>query len=165
MNRNQRRSFPNGSSTARANASLNIGGAASASGVSAKMIRHYESIGLIPRPPRSDGNYRVYSDVDIQTLRFVRRARDLGFSMNQISTLLSLWRNRSRSSAAVRKLAIEHISELQRKIAELQSMVRTLEQLSDHCRGDARPECPILEDFADPTITSCGRSTLKEVRP
>lgn len=147
-----------------ANASLNIGGAASASGVSAKMIRHYESIGLIPRPPRSYGNYRVYSDVDVQSLRFIRRARDLGFSMNQISTLLSLWRNRSRSSATVRRLAVEHISELQRKIAELQSMARTLEQLSEHCRGDARPECPILEDFADSSISNCHRSTLKEVR-
>lgn len=160
MNRRHPRSF----AAAGTNASLNIGGAATASGVSAKMIRHYESIGLIPSPPRSDGNYRVYSDVEVQTLRFIRRARDLGFSMNQISTLLSLWRNRSRSSAAVRKLALEHISELQRKIAELQSMVRTLQQLSDHCRGDARPECPILEDFADSTISNHRGSTPKEVR-
>ena len=129
---------------------LTIGQAAAASGVSAKMIRHYESLGMIPRSLRTAGNYRSYSDADVQTLRLVRRARDLGFSMEQIAALVSLWRNRSRASATVRRLALRHIEQLEEKIAHLQSMVRTLQELADHCHGDARPECPILEDLAKP---------------
>jgi MerR family transcriptional regulator, copper efflux regulator len=126
----------------------NIGAASRASGVSAKMIRHYEAIGLLPRLPRSFGNYRVYSTNDIHVLRFIRRARDLGFSIEEIRELLGLWRNRSRSSAAVKKIAAKHIGDLRLKIAELQSMVQTLEHLTRHCHGDHRPDCPILDDLS-----------------
>jgi len=143
---------------ARADGLLTIGQAAAASGVSAKMIRHYEEIGIIPQPPRTGGNYRFYSDADVQTLRLVRRARDLGFSMPQIATLVSLWRNRSRSSASVRRLALEHIEQLQQKIAHMQDMVRTLQDLADHCHGDARPECPILDDLAKPMAPTAAHS-------
>ncbi len=124
-----------------------IGKAAAASGVSAKMIRHYESIGLIPPPERTAGNYRAYSESDVHTLRFIQRARALGFSMKQVGELVSLWRNR-RSSANVRRLALDHIAELKAKIDTLQAMVRTLEELAEHCHGDSRPECPILDELA-----------------
>lgn len=130
----------------------NIGGAAKASGVSAKMIRHYESIGLIPKAGRSLGNYRTYTGNDVHTLRFIQRARALGFSIKQIATLVSLWRNRSRSSANVRRLALEHVGELQAKIVAMQTMVRTLDDLARSCRGDARPDCPILDDLARPQV-------------
>ena len=126
----------------------NIGAASKASGVSAKMIRHYEQIGLLPKVARSFGNYRVYSANDIHVLRFIRRARDLGFSIEEIRELLGLWRNRSRSSAAVKKIAAKHIGDLRLKIAELQSMVQTLEHLTRHCHGDHRPDCPILDDLS-----------------
>lgn len=125
-----------------------IGRAAEASGVSAKMIRHYESIGLIPKAGRSLGNYRTYTDNDIHTLRFIQRSRALGFSIKQVATLVSLWRSRSRSSANVRRLALEHIDELQAKIEAMQAMVRTLNALAHACHGDSRPECPILDDLA-----------------
>lgn len=126
----------------------NIGAASKASGVSAKMIRHYEAIGLLSRVSRSFGNYRVYSTNDIHVLRFIRRARDLGFSIEEIRELLGLWRNKSRSSAAVKKVAAKHIADLRLKIAELQSMVQTLEHLTRNCHGDHRPECPILDDLS-----------------
>lgn len=137
--------------------SLTIGQAATASGVSAKMIRHYEALGMIPKSRRTAGNYRYYSDADVQTLRLVRRARDLGFSMEQIATLVSLWRNRSRASSTVRRLAQQHIGQLEQKIAHLQSMVHTLQELADHCHGDARPECPILDDLAKPESSGAER--------
>ena len=127
---------------------MNIGQAAEASGVSAKMIRYYEAVGLVARAHRTDGGYRIYSENDIHTLRFVRRARDLGFSVKQIEHLLSLWRNRRRASAEVRRVAQQHIVELDQKIEKLQSMRRTLQQLVQHCHGDRRPECPILDDLA-----------------
>ena len=127
---------------------LNIGDAARASGVSAKMIRHYESLGLLRAAKRTVAGYRIYDDNDIHTLRFIRRARDLGFSMENVERLLGLWQNRRRASSDVRKVAQEHISNLDRKIAELQEMRRTLEHLVHHCRGDHRPECPILENLA-----------------
>ena len=127
---------------------LNIGDAARASGVSAKMIRHYESLGLLREARRTAAGYRVYDESDVHTLRFVRRARDLGFSMSDIERLLGLWQNRRRASADVRKVAQRHIADLDRKIAELQEMRRTLEHLVHHCRGDHRPECPILDDLA-----------------
>lgn len=127
---------------------MNIGQAAAASGVTAKMIRHYEESGLIRAPRRTAANYRSYSDNDVHVLRFVKRARALGFSMADIKTLLSLWHDKSRSSAAVKRIARAHIDELERKIAELQSMVRTLQHLAHHCHGDQRPECPILEELA-----------------
>ena len=126
----------------------NIGAASKASGVSAKMIRHYEDIGLLPKVARSFGNYRVYSANDIHVLRFIRRARDLGFSIEEIRELLGLWRNKSRSSAAVKKIAGKHIADLRVKIAELESMVQTLEHLTRNCHGDHRPECPILDDLS-----------------
>jgi MerR family transcriptional regulator, copper efflux regulator len=129
-----------------------IGGAATNSGVSARMIRHYESVGLMPRAGRSPGNYRTYSDADVHTLRFIHRARELGFSMKQIVTLVSLWRNRSRPSATVRELAAAHIANLREKIDALQSMANTLEDLARHCHGDSRPECPILDDLAAPAV-------------
>ena len=124
---------------------MNIGQAAAASGVSAKMIRHYEEIGLVRAPRRTVSNYRTYSGNDVHVLRFVKRARSLGFSVSEIKELLALWQNKSRSSAAVKRIARTHIDELKRKIAELGSMVHALEHLEHHCHGDARPECPILE--------------------
>jgi MerR family transcriptional regulator, copper efflux regulator len=127
---------------------MNIGQAAEASGVSAKMIRYYEAVGLVARARRTDGGYRIYSANDIHTLGFIRRARDLGFSVKQIEHLLSLWRNRRRASADVRRVAQQQIIELEQKIEKLQSMRRTLQQLVQHCHGDRRPECPILDDLA-----------------
>lgn len=128
---------------------VNIGEAAAASGVSAKMIRHYESVGLLPAAKRSDSGYRTYSEADVHALRFVRHARDLGFSIKEIGALLGLWHNRRRSSKAVKDLTAGHIAELDRKISELQGMKRTLQDLADHCSGDDRPHCPILESLAD----------------
>ena len=130
---------------------MNIGEAAKASGVSAKMIRHYEEIGLVPKPGRTQAGYRVYREADVHRLRFVRRARDLGFSMKEIETLLGLWNNRRRASSEVKRLATQHIADLDRRIAELQAMRRTLAELSRHCHGDHRPDCPILEDLAGTT--------------
>lgn len=127
---------------------LTIGQAADASGVSAKMVRHYEAIGLIPTPARTSGNYRTYGDREVQMLRFVRRARSLGFSIPEISRLLSLWLNRRRPSRQVREIAIRHITELDRKIAELGSMRKTLQDLVGACHADERPDCPILDDLA-----------------
>jgi MerR family transcriptional regulator, copper efflux regulator len=127
---------------------LNIGEAAAASGVSAKMIRHYEEAGLIPRAGRTAAGYRTYHDADVHRLRFVRRARDLGFSMKEVEALLGLWNNRRRASAEVKRLATRHIEDLDRKIDEMQSMRRTLAQLARHCHGDHRPDCPILDDLA-----------------
>ena len=127
---------------------VDIGRAARESGVSLKMIRHYEAIGLLPRVARTSANYRLYTANDVHTLRFIRRARDLGFSMEEIKELLGLWRNKSRSSAAVKRIAGKHIKDLKLKIAELESMVQTLGDLIKHCHGDHRPECPILDDLA-----------------
>ena len=127
---------------------MNIGQAAAASGVSAKMIRHYEANGLVRAARRTASNYRSYSDSDVHVLRFIKRARTLGFSMADIKTLLGLWQDKSRSSSAVKRVARAHVEELERKIADLQSMVRTLEHLVQHCHGDHRPECPIIEELA-----------------
>jgi MerR family transcriptional regulator, copper efflux regulator len=127
---------------------MDIGAAAEQSGVSAKMIRHYESIGLLPKAARTQANYRVYRPSDVHTLRFIKRARTLGFSMEDIRQLLGLWQNRSRSSAAVKSISRKHVQELKERIAQMQSMVDTLEHLAKHCHGDHRPECPILEDLA-----------------
>jgi Cu(I)-responsive transcriptional regulator len=127
---------------------LNIGEAARLSGVSAKMIRHYESQGLLASIRRTDAGYRLYGQEDVHSLRFVRRARRLGFSMKEIARLLGLWQNRRRSSGEVRRIAERHIDDLDHKIAELESMRRTLHQLVDRCHGDHRPDCPILDDLA-----------------
>jgi Cu(I)-responsive transcriptional regulator len=128
---------------------MDIGRASKASGVSVKMIRHYEATGLLPKVARTLANYRVYTPNDVHVLRFIRRARDLGFSMEEIRELLGLWRNKSRSSAAVKRIASNHIEDLKLKIVELESMVQTLEHLTKHCHGDHRPECPILDDLAE----------------
>lgn len=127
---------------------VDIGRAASASGVSVKMVRHYESIGLLKNVARTDANYRVYSEKDVHVLRFIRRARMLGFSIEDIRGLLSLWQNRSRPSASVKRIAHGHLEGLERRIAEMQSMAATLKHLVHNCHGDDRPECPILEDLA-----------------
>ncbi|OJY67026.1 MAG: Cu(I)-responsive transcriptional regulator [Sphingobium sp. 66-54] len=126
---------------------MNIGQAAKASGVSAKMIRYYEQTGLIPAAARKDSGYRDYSDSDVHMLRFIRRARDLGFAVAEINELLSLWRDRSRQSADVKRIAAAHIDELREKIARLNQMADTLQTLIDCCAGDHRPDCPILADL------------------
>jgi len=127
---------------------MNIGEAAAQSAVSAKMIRHYESLGLLPKVPRTDAGYRVYDEASVHTLRFIRRARDLGFGIKEIDTLLGLWRNRRRASADVKRIASTHAADLQRRIDEMQAMKRTLEHLAHCCQGDNRPDCPILDDLA-----------------
>ena len=127
---------------------MNIGEAAKASGVSAKMVRHYESIGLIGEAQRTEAGYRVYGGRDVQVLQFIHRSRALGFSLDQIKTLLALWQDKQRASKDVRAMAREHIAELDRKIADMQSMRRTLEKLASACHGDERPDCPILDDLA-----------------
>ena len=127
---------------------FNIGEAAKASGVTAKMVRHYESIGLLPPARRTDAGYRQYGTDDVRMLQFIHRGRALGFSLDQIADLLALWRDKGRASADVRRLALEHVAELDRKIAELESMKRTLASLASSCHGDARSDCPILDDLA-----------------
>lgn len=129
---------------------MNIGQAADASGVSAKMIRYYESIGLIAAAHRTDSGYRQYSDNEVQALRFIKRARDLGFSIERIKTLLGLWGDRGRKSADVKKLARQYIAELDQDIKKLQSIRNELEHLVHGCQGNNRPECPILDDLAGP---------------
>jgi Cu(I)-responsive transcriptional regulator len=126
----------------------NIGEAAEASGVSAKMIRHYEEIGLVPKAGRTVAGYRIYRDADLHVLRFIRRSRDLGFTMKEIEGLLGLWQNKRRASGDVKRLAAKHMADLDARIAELQGMRRTLEHLVHCCHGDDRPDCPILDDLA-----------------
>ncbi len=126
---------------------MNIGEAARASGVSAKMLRHYESIGLLAAPARSGAGYRVYGEREVQLLRFIRHARALGFSLEQIRALLGLWQDRERPSREVRALALTHLAGLQAKLAELQAMKATLETLVHSCHGDERPDCPILDNL------------------
>lgn len=127
---------------------MNIGEAAKASGVSAKMIRHYEQVSLIPAVTRTEAGYRQYGDADVHTLRFVRHARDLGFSISEIGELVGLWQNRKRPSRQVKALAQAHIQELEQKTQELLAMKATLEHLVHSCHGDDRPDCPILETLA-----------------
>ncbi|MBO1020064.1 Cu(I)-responsive transcriptional regulator [Methylobacterium sp. SD274] len=128
--------------------SVTIGEAARATGVSAKMIRYYEETGLLPPADRTASGYRLYAENDLHTLRFVRRSRDLGFSVEDIAGLLALWQDRGRASAQVKALAVHHLTDLRRRIAELEAMARTLTSLADHCSGDSRPDCPILDDLA-----------------
>jgi MerR family copper efflux transcriptional regulator len=127
---------------------MNIGKAAGTSGVSAKMIRYYESIGLIREASRTQAGYRNYSMSDVQTLSFIRRARDLGFSVALMGDLVTLWQDRSRASADVKRIALEHVEELERKAHELQEMSQALTHLAENCQGDARPDCPILSSLA-----------------
>jgi Cu(I)-responsive transcriptional regulator len=124
---------------------VKIGAAAAAAGVSERMIRHYEKIGLVPAAARRDSGYRDYDERDIHTLRFIGRARDLGFPLEEIRTLLALWNDRERSSSDVKALALARAAELRRKARELDAMRRTLEQLAESCHGDERPDCPILD--------------------
>jgi MerR family copper efflux transcriptional regulator len=126
---------------------VKIGEAAERSGVKAKMIRYYESIGLLAPAPRRDNTYRDFDARDVHDLRFIRRARSLGFSIEEITRLLTLWRDKSRPSREVKEIASTHIDSLQQRISELQSMVSTLQHLSHHCHGDHRPDCPILDDL------------------
>lgn len=124
---------------------ITIGEAATRSGISAKMIRHYEAIGLLPAGTRSESGYRLYSDKDVHELRFIKRARSLGFSLEQIETLLSLWRDKGRASADVKAMAQSHVAELDARIRELTDMRDSLATLARCCRGDDRPDCPILK--------------------
>ncbi|WP_341916033.1 Cu(I)-responsive transcriptional regulator [Polaromonas sp. YR568] len=129
-------------------APMNIGEAARQSGVSAKMVRHYESLGLLPQVHRSDSGYRQYSDAEVHTLRFIKRSRELGFSMPEIAELVSLWQNRRRASENVRRIAQKHADDLAQRIAAMQAMQKTLGHLIHCCQGNDRPDCPILDDLA-----------------
>lgn len=134
---------------------MNIGEAARLSGVSAKMVRHYESLGLLPSVPRTDSGYRQYGDGEVHTLRFIKRARELGFSMDEIGQLVGLWRNRRRASASVRRIAQQHADDLAERIAAMQAMQRTLQALIEGCHGDDRPDCPILDDLGGLPASCC----------
>lgn len=136
---------------------MNIGQAAAASGVSTKMIRYYERTDLIESAERSASGYRVYTRKDVQTLQFIRRSRDLGFSVTQIKNLLELWRSGDRSSADVKAMALEHVEHLSEKVIQLQEMIATLEHLADNCSDDDRPDCPILKDLAEGRHDGCER--------
>lgn len=125
-----------------------IGEAARASGVSAKMVRHYEALGLLGTVARTDAGYRQYTPADVHTLRFIKRARDLGFSMAEIAELVSLWHDRQRASADVKRIATRHADELEKRIQAMQDMRKTLQNLLHHCHGDDRPDCPILDNLA-----------------
>ena len=127
---------------------MNIGQAARESGLSAKMIRHYESIGLLRPAVRSDGGYRLYQAADLHTLSFIKRSRDLGFSLEEVARLLTLWQDRQRASADVKQLAGRHIEALNRRIDELSNLRDTLQHLMENCQGDDRPDCPILQELA-----------------
>ncbi|WP_424138439.1 Cu(I)-responsive transcriptional regulator [Roseomonas chloroacetimidivorans] len=128
---------------------MNIGQTAKASGVSAKMLRYYESIGLLTKAARTETGYRVYSARDVNTLRFVRRARDLGLPLERIKQLIGLWQDEDRASADVKRIATEHVAELRAKIAEMTQMCEALEKMAEACHGDHRPECPILDEIAE----------------
>jgi len=127
---------------------VNIGDAARISGVSPKMVRHYEGLGLLARVARTDSGYRQYAEADVHTLRFIKRARDLGFSMEEIAELVGLWQNRRRASSSVRRIAQKHADDLAQRIAAMQEMQRTLQHLIHCCHGDDRPDCPILDRLA-----------------
>jgi len=138
---------------------MNIGQAAKHSGLSAKMIRYYESIGLLQPAGRSDSGYRLYGAQDLHVLAFIKRSRDLGFSLEEVGKLLTLWQDRERASADVKALALAHVEELNRKIAELTALRDTLGELVQHCQGDHRPDCPILRDLESGTAADtqgCG---------
>lgn len=142
---------------------MNISQAAERSGVSAKMIRYYESIGLVAAADRRDNNYRDYGDQEVAMLQFVRRTRDLGFSLEEVSALLALWRDRRRSSREVRKLAEAHLANIDARMAEMRAVSRTLKKLVHACHGDDRPDCPILEDLLAPTKQP-GKAKAKAVQ-
>jgi Cu(I)-responsive transcriptional regulator len=127
---------------------VNISQAAETSGVSAKMIRYYESVGLIKAAARRANGYRDYAETDVAMLQFVRRTRDLGFSLDEVRALLALWCDRGRSSREVRRFAAKHLADLEARMAEMRAVSRTLRKLVETCRGDDRPDCPILDDLA-----------------
>lgn len=140
---------------------MNIGRAAEESGVTPKTIRYYESIGLIQPAERRANNYRDYSEVDVETLRFIQRGRSLGFSMKEIADLLALWRDKKRASHQVKSVAERHIVDIDRRMAELAAMRRTLSHLMRLCHGDTRPECPILDDLAGKDVTTAKRRSAR----
>ncbi len=141
---------------------MNIGEAAARSGVAPKNIRYYESIGLVGPAKRAANGYRAYDETDIRMLGFVNRARGLGFTVAQVGELLSLYRDRGRASADVKKLALERIDDIDRKVEELLSMKRTLTHLTERCHGDDRPDCPILDDLIGWEISEQGNETLTD---
>lgn len=143
---------------------MNIGEAAKASGVSAKMIRHYEEVGLLPSAERTEAGYRLYRDADVHTLRFIRQARDLGFSIPVIGELLGLWQNRRRPSRVVKAVAQAHIEELEQKAKDILAMKATLEHLVHCCNGDDRPDCPIIEQLASNAEDGQGSAPVKRSR-
>lgn len=143
---------------------MTIGEAARASGVSVKMIRHYEAVGLLPPAARTEGGYRLFGPEDIHTLRFIANARELGFPLAEIARLLGLWRDRRRASAEVKRLAEAHLAAIERKIAALEAMAATLRRLAETCHGDARPDCPILEGLASPSLASPAPASLRRRR-
>ena len=134
-----------------------IGVAAQRAGVSARMLRHYEALGLLPPVARTDSGYRQYAEADVHALRFVRRARDLGFSIQEITTLLGLWQDKARASSQVKSIAQAHIDDLHTRIAAMQDMQRTLQQLVRCCHGDDRPDCPILDDLAAAAVPQASK--------
>ena len=147
--RTQRVIVPREMLSALAPGPFNIGEAAARSGVSAKMVRHYELLGLLPKVGRTESGYRQYGENEVHTLRFIRRARQLGFSMVEIAALLKLWQNRRRASADVKRIALSHVADLDRRMSEMAGMKRTLESLAACCQGDDRPDCPILDELAE----------------
>lgn len=144
---------------------VNIGSAAKQSGVSAKMIRHYESLGLLGSVRRTDNGYRQYSKADVHVLRFIKRGRDLGFSMAEIAELVSLWNNRRRASASVKRIAQKHADELAQRVSALQEMQRTLAALIAGCQGDQRPDCPILDELASGQRSAGGKTLQRLTKP
>lgn len=146
---------------------VNIGTAAVLSGISPKMLRHYETLGLLGDVVRTDSNYRQYSLADVHSLRFIRRARDMGFGLDTIAELVSLWHNRRRSSETVKRITRKHLDELAQRIEALQAMQRTLSELMELCPGDGRPHCPILDDLAHPAepSTASAKSGTKLYKP
>ncbi|MEN9437062.1 MAG: Cu(I)-responsive transcriptional regulator [Pseudomonadota bacterium] len=140
--------MPSRPDSAASGVAVNIGEAARRSGISAKMLRHYESLGLLGVVPRTDSGYRLYTPANVHTLRFIKRSRDLGFSMVEIADLVNLWQNSRRASASVKRIAQQHLDVLSTRIAAMQAMQRSLEDVLQHCHGDARPDCPILDDLA-----------------
>lgn len=144
---------------------MNISAAAERSGVSAKMIRYYEAVGLLMPAERRDNGYRDYGDSDVAMLQFVRRTRDLGFSLEEVGALLALWRDRRRSSRAVRRLAEKHLANIEARMAEMRTLSRTLKKLVRACHGDDRPDCPILDDLAAPRAKPARHPAAKHARP
>jgi len=140
---------------------MNIGEAAGKAGVTPKMVRHYESLGLLPKVHRTESGYRVYGEPEVHTLRFIKRSRDLGFSIPEISDLVKLWQDRRRPSASVKKVATAHLAELDRKIEEMEFMRKTLRHLIHCCQGDDRPDCPILGDLESFVAPIPANSKLK----